>query len=86
MLIFGKFGFGHGRRRRGLRHRARHLGVGFLWAVPVFQKKHESEYRVRSGWRYDADLMKRTLKFGVPSGLWALEGLAFSIFSCSSGA
>ena len=25
--------------------------------------------------------MKRTLKFGVPSGLqWALEGLAFSIF------
>ena len=36
---------------------------------------------MRSGWRYDADLMKRTLKFGVPSGLqWALEGLAFSIF------
>ena len=26
-------------------------------------EKHESEYRVRSGWRYDADLMKRTLKF-----------------------
>ena len=32
---------------------------------------------MRSGWRYDADLMKRTLKFGVPVGA---RGLAFSIF------
>jgi len=47
----------------------------------VFTKSHEKTYKVLSAWRYDPDLMKRFLKYGLPSGMqWALEGLAFSVF------
>lgn len=47
----------------------------------LFKQENHKEFQVRSGWRWDLDLMKRYLKFGVPSGLqWALEGLAFTIF------
>lgn len=47
----------------------------------VFRKKHEQEFHVRSSWRFDLDLMKRFVRYGVPSGLqWALEGLAFTVF------
>ncbi|MBY0370669.1 hypothetical protein K2X33_08285, partial [bacterium] len=50
-----------------------------LWLI--LDRRYEADYRVRSGWRYQADLMARFLKFGVPSGLqWALEGLAFTVF------
>jgi multidrug resistance protein, MATE family len=47
----------------------------------VFSKSHGREYGLFSGWRYDAALMRRYLKYGIPSGLqWALEGLAFTVF------
>lgn len=47
----------------------------------LFNKKHEDLYSVCSGWRPHLDILKRYLKFGVPSGLqWALEGLAFTVF------
>lgn len=52
--------------------------VGFAL---VFQNKNEVLYRVRSGWAWSWDLMKRYVRFGVPSGMqWALEGLAFTAF------
>ena len=47
----------------------------------LFQKKHEDAYATLSGWRPRLDLLKRYLRYGLPSGLqWALEGLGFSIF------
>ncbi len=52
--------------------------VGFAL---VFQNKNEVLYRVRSGWAWSWNLMKRYVRFGVPSGMqWALEGLAFTAF------
>jgi MATE family multidrug resistance protein len=47
----------------------------------IFRKENEVLYAMRTGWRWSRDLMKRFLRYGVPSGLqWALEGLAFTVF------
>lgn len=47
----------------------------------VFKKENEVLYRVRSGWAWSWELLKRYVRFGVPSGMqWALEGLAFTVF------
>ncbi len=82
VMIFGKFGF----PAWGV------AGAGYATALAtwcsaiyalylVFQKKHEKEFAVRSGWQVNWSLMKRYLRFGLPSGLqWALEGLAFTVF------
>lgn len=81
-FIFGKWGF----PAMGV------AGAGYAtvlanWASAiyafyiVFQRKNESEYAVFSGWRFNMDLMKRYIRYGVPSGMqWALEGLAFTVF------
>lgn len=82
LLIFGNWGF----PAMGI------AGAGYATALAtvcsavfalylLFQKKHEKEFAMFSGWRLHLDLMKRYLRYGVPSGLqWALEGLAFSVF------
>ncbi len=50
-----------------------------IWLV--FSDKNRREYGMTSGWKWNMDLMKRYIRFGIPSGLqWALEGLAFSVF------
>ncbi len=55
--------------------------AAFYGLALVYQKKHQKEYKIRSGWQIDLDLMKRFLRYGIPSGLqWALEGLAFTVF------
>jgi MATE family multidrug resistance protein len=56
--------------------------VSAIFALSLLlRKKNEREMKVLSGWRWNNDLLKRFLKFGVPSGMqWALEGLAFTIF------
>jgi MATE family multidrug resistance protein len=52
-----------------------------LGLVLLLQGQHERAFRVMSGWRPSFALIRRFLRFGVPSGLqWALEGLAFSVF------
>lgn len=56
---------------------------GFLL---VFRKENELTYATRSSWKPSAELMKRFLKFGLPSGMqWALEGLAFTAFLIAVG-
>jgi MATE family multidrug resistance protein len=82
LLIFGRLGF----PALGV------AGAGYATALAtvcsavyalwlLFQKEHETEFAVRSGFRMRWDLMKRFLRFGLPSGLqWALEGLAFTVF------
>jgi MATE family multidrug resistance protein len=82
LLIFGNLGF----PELGV------AGAGYATAMAnccsalfafyvLFSRKNEKEYAVRSGWRYVPELMKRFLRYGLPSGMqWALEGLAFATF------
>lgn len=82
LLIFGNLGF----PALGI------IGAGFAtalanWASAIFGlylmfgRKNEESFSVRSEWRFNTELTKRFIKFGVPSGLqWALEGLAFTVF------
>lgn len=47
----------------------------------ILTRENEKLYRVRSAWRWDGELMRRFIRYGVPSGMqWALEGLAFTFF------
>ena len=82
VLIFGNWGF----PALGI------AGAGYATALAnwcsaayafylIMHKKFESEFATRSGWRWDTDLMKRFVRYGIPSGMqWALEGLAFTVF------
>ncbi|WP_141735789.1 MATE family efflux transporter [Oligoflexus tunisiensis] len=82
LLIFGHWGF----PPLGV------AGAGYATALAtwcsaiyalylLFQRKNEGEFAIRSQWMIRWDLMKRYLRFGLPSGLqWALEGLAFTVF------
>lgn len=82
LMIFGKAGFpvmgiaGAGYATALSAYVSAFLGLGLL-----LRRQHEPTYRLLSGWRLDFSLIRRFLRFGVPSGLqWALEGLAFSVF------
>ncbi|MCS6972344.1 MAG: MATE family efflux transporter [Leptospiraceae bacterium] len=82
LLIFGKAGF----PKWGI------AGAGYATALGtavaagyglwrVFAEKEKEQYALLSGWKMDAALMARFLRFGIPAGLqWTLEGLAFSVF------
>jgi MATE family multidrug resistance protein len=82
IMIFGHFGV----PAMGI------AGAGYATAIAtwlsaiyglylVFHAASDESYRLRTGWRFDAELMKRYIKYGLPSGLqWALEGLAFTVF------
>jgi len=82
LLIFGNFGFpALGIAGAGYATALANWMAAFFGLYLVFIKTHETEYSIRSGWKFKPDLMKRFIKFGVPSGLqWALEGLAFTVF------
>ena len=81
-MIFGHFGF----PKLGI------AGAGYATAIAtwiaalyglylVFKTEHQSHYAMHSSWKFNPALMKRFLKYGLPSGLqWALEGLAFTVF------
>jgi len=47
----------------------------------ILNRKNEAKYHIFSGRRFDPDLLKRFVRYGLPSGMqWALEGLAFTFF------
>jgi MATE family multidrug resistance protein len=82
LLIFGKLGFpALGVAGAGYATALATLcsAVYALWLI--FHQKYEEAYAIRSAWIIRWDLMKRYLRFGLPSGMqWALEGLAFTVF------
>ncbi|MBM4252061.1 MAG: MATE family efflux transporter [Deltaproteobacteria bacterium] len=82
VLIFGKWGFpalgvagaGYATALAG------YVAAAFAVSL-LFRQQFEREFRMISGWRPDFALIKRFLRYGLPSGMqWALEGLAFSVF------
>lgn len=53
-----------------------------LLALGLFLRRdYRAEFATLSGWRWDSDLFRRLMRFGLPNGLqWFLDGLAFSVF------
>ena len=47
----------------------------------MLRRRYRLAYRTASGWRFDADLFRRLLRYGLPAGLSvALDMLAFTAF------
>lgn len=82
LLIFGHLGFpALGIAGAGYATTIASYGAALAGLLLMFYSRHDHEYGLAGGWRWQPDLLKRYLRFGVPSGLqWALEGLAFSVF------
>lgn len=82
LLIFGHWGFpALGVAGSGYATTLANYAAALYGFYLVFKHKHEDAYAVFSGWRFHLDLMKRYIRYGVPSGMqWALEGLAFTVF------
>jgi len=82
LFIFGKFGVpAMGVAGAGYATVLANWASAFYGMYLVFTRAHEKEYSVLSGWRFDLDLMKRYIRYGIPAGAqWALEGLAFTCF------
>jgi len=81
-MILGKGGF----PRMGIYGAGLATAIGTAIAAAygvwlVFRDKERHEYNLISDWKWNSDLMKRFVRFGLPAGMqWALEGLAFSVF------
>jgi MATE family multidrug resistance protein len=82
LLIFGNWGFPEmGIYGAGLATSLAALVAAIFGLAIIFRPEYERLYQIRTAWRMNLDLLKRFLKYGIPSGLqWALEGLAFSFF------
>ncbi len=82
LLIFGRLGFpAWGIAGAGYATAIANWAAALYGLYLVFNPVNERLYKVRSGWRFDSDLMRRCMKYGLPSGMqWALEGLAFTSF------
>ena len=45
------------------------------------RREYRQPFRTAAGWRFDGELFKRLMRFGLPNGCqWMLEGLAFTVF------
>ena len=52
------------------------VGLGLM-----FRRKYRIEYGTLRNWKFDAALLLRLLRFGLPSGFqWFLDGIAFTVF------
>lgn len=81
-FIFGNLGFPElGIEGAGYATTIASLGSALYGAYKTFNHHHEKEFCVLSRWHWNSDIMKRFIKYGIPSGLqWSLEGLAFTVF------
>jgi MATE family multidrug resistance protein len=80
--IFGRWGF----PRWGIAGAgwATVLGSGTSAVVALalmLHPRHRAAYATGSGWRFDRDLFRRLLRYGLPNGVFvALDALAFTVF------
>lgn len=82
VLIFGHGGFpALGIEGAGWATVAGMWGAAATSLLLLFRKPYRTEFHTLAGWRFDGDLFRRLMRFGVPSGLqWMLDALAFAIF------
>lgn len=82
LFIFGNFGFPEwGIAGAGYATTLANWAAAIFGFYLVFTKSNAATYSLLSGWRFNLDLFKRFVRFGIPSGMqWALEGLAFTAF------
>jgi MATE family multidrug resistance protein len=82
LLIFGNWGFPEwGIAGAGWATVAASVASGALALVLFFRAGHDAQFATRRGWRFEPDLFRRLLRFGLPNGLqWMIDGLAFSAF------
>ncbi len=82
LLIFGNLGFeAYGIQGAGYATAlAAYCGAAFGIFL-LFKNEYEQRFKIRTSYKFNKQLTKQFLKFGIPSGLqWALEGLAFTVF------
>lgn len=82
LMIFGNMGFpAMGIAGAGYATALANVFAALFALVLIFNRKYELVYKMRSGYKFSGELLKRFLKYGIPSGMqWALEGLAFTVF------
>lgn len=82
VLIFGHWGFPElGIAGAGYATGLANLVAAAVGMFIVFHPRSLQRYPSLIHWRWDGDLMRRFVRFGIPSGMqWALEGLAFTVF------
>jgi MATE family multidrug resistance protein len=80
--IFGRWGFPEmGIAGAGWATVAGSTTSALLALGLLFRPRHWAVYGLLTGWRFEADLFRRLLRFGLPVGLqWGLECLAFTVF------
>jgi MATE family, multidrug efflux pump len=82
VLIFGYLGL----PRLGVAGAGLGLIIGswvaaLLALTLMMRRKYRAEFATLSGWRFDRDLTRRLMRYGLPAGLqWCLDGLAFTVF------
>ena len=54
---------------------------GVLFFLLIFTKRHEEQFAVRSAWRFDKDLFRRLIRYGLPGGIqFFVEVFGFVVF------
>jgi MATE family multidrug resistance protein len=57
-----------------------------IYLVLVLRPKNQTVFHTRSGWRFNPELMRRLLRFGLPSGLhWFVDIAGFTVFNLLLG-
>lgn len=81
-LIFGNGPFPElGIKGAGIASLIASLSMFTIYLFLIGSKAYEDQFKTRSGWRPDSELLKRLLKFGLPSGAhFFLDIAGFTVF------
>ena len=82
LLIFGYYGFPEmGIAGAAWATNAAQAGMAVLFFVLMIRPAYNREYHTLQGWRFEASLFRRLLRYGLPSGWqYLLEVFAFTAF------